>query len=104
MKTPTQIRSNTSTHGWFNKQAEQFENARFGWMALLLTAQSCLGSIACGFLLQNDSNILWLCVSASITMGCNALLIALAPPKICLITFYLSILLLVIGSHHGNSI
>lgn len=91
MEASTQLSKKTETLTWFNKQANQFEKARFGWMAILLTAQSCLGSIACGFILKNDANILWLCICAAITMGCNAMLIALAPPKVCLAVFYLSL-------------
>ncbi|WP_317900059.1 hypothetical protein [Aurantibacillus circumpalustris] len=84
---------NEGTLNWFDKQAINFENARFGWMAILITAQSCLGSVACGFILKNNANIIFLCTCAAITMGCNALLIALAPPKVSLISVYLSVIL-----------
>lgn len=77
----------------FKMQAVNFENARFGWMAMLITIQSCLGSVACGFILKNDASIIMLCVCAGITMGANALLIALASPKVCLIGFYISLIL-----------
>jgi len=79
--------------GWFNHQAAKFEEARFFWMAVYLTAQSCLGSVACGFILKNDANILMLCTCAAITMGANAVLIALGPPKVCLTIVYLSLIL-----------
>lgn len=85
--------SNSTSLNWFVKQTQNFENARFGWMAFMITAQSCLGSIACGYILQNHASIVMLGICAAITMGCNALLIALASPKVCLIGFYLSIVL-----------
>lgn len=85
--------ANSVSLNWFAKQTQNFEKARFGWMAILITAQSCLGSVACGFILKNDASIVILCVCAAVTMGCNALLIALAPPKVCLIGFYLSMIL-----------
>jgi len=85
--------SSTKSVTWFSKQAQSFEDARFGWMAFMITAQSCLGSIACGYILQNHASIVMLGICAAITMGCNALLIALASPKVCLIGFYLSIVL-----------
>jgi len=85
--------SSTKSVTWFSKQAKSFEDARFGWMAFMITAQSCLGSIACGYILRNHASIVMLGICAAITMGCNALLIALASPKVCLIGFYLSIVL-----------
>jgi hypothetical protein len=93
---PKHLSINKSTRGidtWFHEQAVKFENARFFWMAVYITAQSCLGSVACGFILQNHANVLMLCSCAAITMGCNAVLIALGPPKLCLIIVYLSFIL-----------
>ncbi len=78
---------------WFNEQSTKFEESRFFWMAVYMTAQSCLGSVACGFILQNHANIFMLCTCAAITMGCNAVLIALGPPKLCLTVVFLSFLL-----------
>jgi hypothetical protein len=77
----------------FNTQAENFENARFGWMAILLTFQSCLGAIACMYISQSNSSIVLLAICAAITMGSNALFIALAKPKVCLGGFYISVIL-----------
>lgn len=82
--------SNNADGGWFNRQAVKFENSRFFWMAVYLTAQSCLGSIAGGFILQNHGSTLMLCICAAVTMGCNGVLIALGPPKLCLAAVYLS--------------
>lgn len=92
MTTTHQLASTRSNSTWLDKQAEKFENARFFWMAVYLTAQSCLGSVACGFILQNQASDLMLASCAAITMGCNAVLIALGPPKLCLAVVYLSFL------------
>lgn len=78
---------------WFNEQAVKFENARFFWMAIYITAQSCLGSVACGFILQNNANVLMLCTCAAVTMASNAVFIALGSPKLCLTVVYLSFIL-----------
>lgn len=77
----------------FNKQAANFEKARFGWMALFLTFQSCLGSVTCMYLSQSEASIFLLAICAAITMGSNAMFIALAPPKVCLGAFYTSVIL-----------
>lgn len=77
----------------FNKQAENFEKSRFGWMAMLLTFQSCLGAIACMYISQAQASVVLLAICAAITMGSNALFIALAKPKVCLAGFYISVIL-----------
>lgn len=82
-----------SIDGWFATQVSKFENARFFWMTIYLTAQSCLGSIAAGFILSNHANILILSSCAAITMASNAVFIAQGPGKVCLLTFYSSIIL-----------
>jgi len=85
--------SNRGIDTWFNEQAEKFEKSRFGWMAIGITIQSCLGSIACGFILQNNAHVIVLATCASITMASNAVFIALGSGKLCLSMFYLSIFL-----------
>lgn len=77
----------------FNRQALNFEKARFGWMAILLTFQSCLGAVACMYLSQTEANLLLLALCAAVTMGSNALFIALAKPKVCLAAFYFSVII-----------
>lgn len=77
----------------FNKQAENFERSRFGWMAILITFQSCLGSVACMYISQSNASVFILGLCAAVTMGCNALFIALAKPKVCLAAFYTSVIL-----------
>lgn len=95
MKTQNSLKTQPApvTGGWFGNQVSKFENARFFWMTIYLTTQSCLGSIAAGYLLINHANILYLCVCAAITMTCNAVFIAQGPAKLCLFTFYTSIIL-----------
>lgn len=61
-------------------------------MAMFITMQSCLGSVACMYILQTKASDVWLMLCAMVTMGCNAVLIAQAPPKWCLVSFYLSML------------
>lgn len=78
--------------GWFSRQAAAFEASRYGWMAILMTAQSCLGSIACMFILYSGGSDFMLAACAALTMGSNAMFIALAPPKVCLMAFYLSVI------------
>lgn len=86
-------KSNKGIDTWFNEQAVKFENARFFWMAVYITAQSCLGSIACGFILKNHGNVFMLCSCAVITMMSNAVFIALGSPKLCLTIVYLSFII-----------
>ncbi|MES2592828.1 MAG: hypothetical protein V4608_13175 [Bacteroidota bacterium] len=78
---------------WFSKQAENFEKTRLGWMAIYITVQSCVGSIACMYILQNAANDSMLITAAVLTMLSNAVFIAQGPGKICLAFFYLSIAL-----------
>lgn len=89
-KPKTQLNT-ISIDGWFNKQAENFEKSRFGWMAMYITAQSCLGSIASLYILQNNASDVFLVLCAVITMVCNAIFIAQGPGKWCIASFYLSV-------------
>lgn len=95
MKTfnPNKTQAAPSIDGWFEKQVSNFEKGRFFWMTIYLTAQSCLGSIAAGFILANNSHVLILCTCAAVTMASNAVFIAQGSGKLCLLTFYSSILL-----------
>ena len=74
---------------WFDRQADQFERGRFGWMTVYLTAQSCWGSIAAMLSLRADDYIS-LGICASVTMASNAAFIAQGPAKWCLGLLYLS--------------
>lgn len=76
---------------WFNRQALNFEKARFGWMALYIIIQSCLGSIACMYISQTEASDVMLITCAVVTMASNAVFIAQSPAKWCLASFYLSL-------------
>lgn len=88
-----QAQTAVGVDGWFNRQVEKFEASRFGWMAIYITAQSCLGSIACMYILKNNASDIMLATCAAITMGANAVFIAQGSGKWCLLSFYISILL-----------
>jgi len=80
----------THTLTWLDKQAYNFEQKRFALMTVYLTVQSCLGGIVAMSALQIN-NAPTLILASAITMGSNALLIAQAPAKWCIIAFYISI-------------
>lgn len=73
------------------KQIDFFEKNRFGAMALMLTFQSCYGSIAAMLSLQTE-NVITLSICSVVTMASNAAFIAGAPSKWCVNIFNLSVL------------
>lgn len=89
--TTTEAQTTTTKSTWFDKQAEKFEASRFAVMTILMTAQSCLGSVAAMFLLQGDAYVL-LAICASVTLVANSAFIAQVPAKWCLSLFYLSVI------------
>ena len=86
-----ETKSETMTNNWFDKQAQSFEVNRFGAMALMMTAQSCWGSVAAIYALKAD-NIVLLVVCAAVTMASNSAFIAQSPAKWCLGIFYTSVI------------
>lgn len=83
----------TEKHGislLLDKQMALFEKSRFGLMALMLTAQSCIGGVAAMFIMQNGMNVVELCIVSMATMGANAVMIAQADAKTCIVSFYIS--------------
>ena len=84
-------KSKTSTNNWYDKQANSFEENRFGAMTIMMIAQSCFGSIAAMYTLQAD-NIVLLSICAALTMASNAVFIAQSPAKWCLGMFYASLI------------
>ena len=87
---------------WFDLQAERFETSRFGAMTIMMTAQSCLGSVAAMTALKQDHYGFLMLITA-FTMASNSAFIAQSPAKWCLGLFYgsvvvsvLSILILII--------
>lgn len=88
-----QTQTTAGVDGWFNRQVAKFEAFRFGWMTIYLTAQSCLGAIACMYILKNNASDIMLASCAAVTMGSNAVFIAQGSGKWCLLSFYISVLL-----------
>ncbi|MGZ3864269.1 MAG: hypothetical protein ACXVPN_04305 [Bacteroidia bacterium] len=88
------IQTSQQTAGitWFSQWAGKFESARFFWMTMIITFQSCLGSIAGGYILQNATGITLLTICSVVTMACNAVLIAQAPAKWCVGISILSVI------------
>lgn len=82
---------NTEKVNWLDHKAIQFEESRFGAMALMMTFQSCLGSAAAMLALKID-NYLLLGFVAVFTMGANAIFIALSPAKWCIGSFLASVI------------
>ncbi|MEO6903864.1 MAG: hypothetical protein ABI315_12060 [Bacteroidia bacterium] len=78
---------------WFNKQADHFEKTRFGWMAIYITISSCVGSIACMLILENNGGDFMLITCAAISMAANSLFIAQGDAKWCMAIFYLSLII-----------
>lgn len=76
---------------WFENQINYVESNKFGAMALIITAQSCWGSIAAMFTLFTQNYAL-LAISATVTMATNAAFIAQSPTKISLIITYISVI------------
>lgn len=85
--------SSLTLSGWFTKKAEAFDKGRFVWSTLLLTLQSCLGSVACMYIFKSNAGDTALSLSAIITMVANSVFLAQAPAKWCLAITYFSMLL-----------
>ncbi len=85
-----ETKSEKIINNWFDKQARSFEENRFGAMTIMMTAQSCLGSIAAMFALKIDNYVL-LAICAAVTMASNSAFIAQSPAKWCLGIFYTSV-------------
>lgn len=76
---------------WLVKQESNFEKNRFGAMTIMITFQSCLGSVAAMLAIQ-DANWFLVGVVAVLTMSSNSMFIAQADAKPCILTFYVSII------------
>lgn len=77
---------------WFDRRAKKMEKARFGLLAMYNAIQSCVGSIAVMKILQHDGNIYLLAAATGLTMASNSVFVAQGSVKLCLLLFYLSIL------------
>jgi hypothetical protein len=81
------------TESLFSRQAKTYETYRFAFMTILITIQSCLGSIATQLLFQSGMPDIWFMLCAAVTMATNAVMIAQGSGKLCLALFYISIVL-----------
>ena len=77
---------------WFQTNVDNFEKSRFAMMTILMTAQSCLGSIAAMYSLVN-SNYVLLGICAFITMASNSVFIAQMSGTWCLRVFGMSVII-----------
>jgi len=77
---------------WFQTNVDNFEKSRFAMMTILMTAQSCLGSIAAMYSLMNTNYIL-LGICAFITMASNSVFIAQMSGAWCLRIFAMSVMI-----------
>ena len=75
-----------------DKRAAKLEQARFGVLAMYNAIQSCVGAIAVMKILQNDAGLFLLGMVAALTMASNSAFAAQGNMKLCLLLFYLSIL------------
>lgn len=73
---------------------EKVEHNRFGLLPILLTFQSCLGSVAVCYIsgLEEQLQVILLAVVAAVTMGANGAAIAQAPMKWVIFGFILCII------------
>ncbi len=78
-------------NNWYQKQLANYEVNRYGAMTLMITLQSCWGSIAAMYSLVNESFIS-LGIVAVMTLASNAAFIAQSPAKWCLNIFYTSLI------------
>ncbi len=76
---------------FIERQVIYYEENRFGAMTLMITFQSCYGSVASMLaLMQNSMVVLALCTI--VTMASNAAFIAQCPAKWCVRMFGLSVI------------
>lgn len=78
---------------WFNRMAVQYDKSRYGAMAIMMTAQSCLGSVACLYILRGDAGTAMLTTGVMATMMSNSLFIAQSPAKWTIAGFIASIVI-----------
>lgn len=78
---------------WLDRQVGHFEETPFAAMALIITAQSCWGSIAAAMAVSSThvfSNVLLMFCAVS-TIVTNAVCISQSPARWCIITTLISV-------------
>jgi hypothetical protein len=66
---------------WFEQTAENFENARFGMMAIYMIVLSCLAAIEAKCIFKNDADIALLCNTTALAMESNGVFIGQGSAK-----------------------
>jgi hypothetical protein len=77
---------------WFISRAEKLEPMKYGILALYNALQSCIGAIAVMKILQGGGNVFLLAICTGLTMASNSVFITQESTKLCLILFYISII------------
>jgi len=77
---------------WFKRQEIWFESSRFGAMTLMMTFLSCFGAIGAMYSIKNQF-YLGLIVAGVITMASNVAFIAQISSRLCLLFFYLGLII-----------
>lgn len=75
--------------GFITKQEETFDKYRFGIMSIMVMVQSSYLSLAAYLSILND-NWFFVSIAAVSSMGANAMFLAQAKARVCLIGFWLS--------------
>ena len=75
-------KTKTAKRNWLDRQAANFEESRFGVMAVMLAVNTCWGSIAAGLSYGNET-IINLAICSAFSMLNNTVLIAQGPAKWC---------------------
>ncbi|MCA1762164.1 MAG: hypothetical protein ABR574_04435 [Cryomorphaceae bacterium] len=76
---------------WLERITNIFEGNRFGAMTVMLTFQSCLGSVAAYYATMNNAELAVI-LAASVTMSSNAAFIAQSPAAWCVRIFIISLI------------
>ncbi|MCT4582109.1 MAG: hypothetical protein N4A35_11875 [Flavobacteriales bacterium] len=76
---------------YIEKLVNYFEENRFGAMTLMITFQSCYGSVAAMLALMHNAMII-LTICTLVTMASNATFIAQSPAQWCVSMFSFSVI------------
>jgi len=82
---------NIESTNWFKKQEIWFESSRFGAMTLMMTFLSCFGAVGAMYSIKNQFYF-GLILAGVITMASNVAFIAQISSRLCLLFFYLGLI------------
>jgi len=77
---------------WFKKQELWFETSRFGAMTFMMTFLSCFGAVGAMYSIKNQF-YLGLIMAAIVTMSSSVAFIAQISSRLCLLFFYIGLLI-----------